>query len=782
MTHPPPRIGIAGAIAATLFGLLSCAKAADPNPPEFAVQYIGSTSCQKCHERFYGLWAGSRHGLAMQSFTRELARTEIAPLDPGLEIGDSIYRVLLDDGGGSVLAEEPEGRSSYPIEYALGGKNVYYFLTSLPQGRLQVLPVAFDVKSWEWFDTAASAIRHLPEGTDEALDWRHPAYTFNTSCFGCHVSQVSTNYEPETGTYRTTWTEPGINCETCHGPASDHVRVCGEASAGAVPEDLKIILTKGFTVEQTNDLCAPCHAKAMPLSGRFLPGDRFFDHFDLMTLEHQDFYPDGRDLGENYTQTTWLMSPCARSGELDCVHCHTSSGRFRQKDDPDEACLPCHRERVMDPAEHTHHAAKTPGGRCVDCHMPATWFARMGRHDHSMRPPRPAATLAFQSPNACNICHSGQSAEWANRWVVDWHGPASQDLYLEPAMLVDAGRRRDWKRIDEMLAYLGAEGSDPVFATSLIRLLRACPDDRKWEVLLSSIDNPSPLVRASAAEALGDQLTPESVRALLGATRDGFRLVRIRAAAALAGVPGHRVDESSRKPLERATEEFVASMRARPDDAFSHFNLGNFYLNRGEPRRALNSFEMAVDLRPDLVQPRVNLANLYAALGRKRDAENALRRALDLESENAAAHFNLGLLLGEQGRLREAADSHQAALQADPELAAAAYNLCVILSGENPQEGLPWCRRSAELRSDQPKYAYTVAYFLLEAGNHEQAITVLEDLIRRHPGYADAWLMLGSIYERDRRVDEARNLYRRAMENTALPLALRQQLARKTRD
>ncbi len=49
----------------------------------------------------------------------------------------------------------------------------------------------------------------------------------------------------------------------------------------------------------------------MPLSVSFRPGDKFFDHFDLVTLEHADYYPDGRDLGENYTFTSWLMSPCA---------------------------------------------------------------------------------------------------------------------------------------------------------------------------------------------------------------------------------------------------------------------------------------------------------------------------------------------------------------------------------------------------------------------------------------------------------------------------------------
>ena len=124
----------------------------------------------------------------------------------------------------------------------------------------------------------------------------------------------------------------------------------------------------------------------------------FFDHFDLVTLEDPDYYPDGRDLGENYTFTSWTMSPCVQSGTLDCLHCHTSSGRFRQKGEPNQACMPCHALRVASAPQHTHHPEGSPGNHCIACHMPMTEFARMQRSDHSMLPPTPSATVAFESP------------------------------------------------------------------------------------------------------------------------------------------------------------------------------------------------------------------------------------------------------------------------------------------------------------------------------------------------------------------------------------------------
>ena len=96
------------------------------------------------------------------------------------------------------------------------------------------------------------------------------------------------------------------------------------------------------------------------------------------------------------TNPSWLLSSCTQSGQLSCLHCHTSSGRFRQKNNPNLACAPCHDARVKNVIVHSHHRPDGPGNRCIDCHMHATEFARMVRTDHSMLPPTPAATTMFK--------------------------------------------------------------------------------------------------------------------------------------------------------------------------------------------------------------------------------------------------------------------------------------------------------------------------------------------------------------------------------------------------
>jgi len=709
------------------------------------VRYAGSSSCRECHERFYQLWSTSMHGLAMQPYTTEFAKARLTPQKHAIVINRREYRADIERG---VVAEsDANGSKRYRIEHVLGGKNVFYFLTPLDKGRLQTLPVAYDLNSKEWFDTAASGVRHFPRGErSQAVGWKDSAYTFNTACYGCHVSQLSTNYDPKTDAYHTTWTEPGINCETCHGSAVEHNRMARAAPKGEPLADLRIIRTKTMTPRQRNDLCASCHAKGSPLTLSFPPGERLYDHFDLATLEDPDYYPDGRDLGENYTFTSWSLSPCVKSGKLDCLHCHTSSGRYRFGQDKfNDACVPCHQDKVNDPRAHTRHLPAGPAGRCIACHMPKTTFARMSRSDHSMLPPAPAATLEYQSPNACNLCHADKDAAWADAVVRGWHTRDYQAPVLRRAALVAAARKRDWTKLPEMLSYVRDRGRDEVYATSLIRLMRTSDDKRIAPVLIAAMKDPSPLVRGAAADAIALHPSPAGVQALLGATGDERRLVRARAAAGLAGFPTERLTADAKATFEASNREYVSLLMARPDQWTAHYNVGNYRLARGETRQAVESFEAALALEPRAVAAMVNASIAHARLGEVDKAERLLRHALELAPDDATANLNMGLLKAEQNHSRLAEGFLKKALQADPQLAQAAYNLCVITANDRIGEAVTWCRKAVTLAPESPAYAYTLAFYLDRSGDKDGAIRTLESLLAKHPDYHDAQTLLRKL-------------------------------------
>jgi tetratricopeptide (TPR) repeat protein len=736
--------------------------------------YAGSKSCLECHSKFYQLWSTSRHGVAMQPYNPEFVRTNLTPQPKDLVIGKYRYRADVGPKAGWVLETDPEGnKKRYPILHALGVKNVYYFLTPLEKGRLQTLPVAYEVHTRQWFDTAASGVRHFGSGQpEEPIHWKEWPYTFNTACFNCHVSQLSTNYDLKTDTYRTTWAEAGINCETCHGPSKEHNAVMQTAPTGQLPPDLKIISVKKFTHEQHNAACGSCHAKMAPLTTFFPPGERFFDHFDLVTLENPDYYPDGRDLGENYTYTTWLMSPCVKSGKLDCLKCHTSSGRYRFKDKAkaNEACLPCHAERVAKAAEHIHHPPDKQGvpTKCISCHMPMTTFARMNRSDHSMLPPAPSATMQFRSPNACNLCHKDKDAAWADQNVRQWRTRDYQAPLLQRAALIDAARRRDWQKLPEMLAYITNQEHDEVFAASLIRLTMAAQDERVQSALLQSIQEPSPLVRAAAAEVLSVRPGQRSFQALVTAAGDSSRLVRVRAAASLAHYPTAWLTDEDQAKVQRATGEYLASLTARPDQWSSHYNLGNYYLSRGEVKEALGAYDTALKIEPQATMVMVNAAIAYAQIGEKDQAEKFLVKAVKIAPDNAAAHLNLGLLQAEQNRPKEAERELKEAFRLDPKMAQAAYNLCILMAKDQPEEALSWCKKAVELNPQESKYAYTLAFYRKEQGDLKGAAATLEDFLAQRPGFMDGSLLLAEIYLQQGARPQAETLLRQVLQQENL--------------
>jgi len=729
---------------------LSAQRAKTPAAPADSPAVVGSAACRGCHEKFYGLWAGSWHGLAMRPYSDDFAAANLTAETTDVVAGQASYRTEIGPGEGWVRERSGSVEKRYRIVDALGGKDVVYLLTEFDRGRLQTLPVAYDVRKREWFDMAGSGAPHAPAAGARPLDWTDWRFTFNTACRGCHVSQISNDYDPVADSYRTAWVEPGINCETCHGPGEAHVLACRAAPVGKPPEDLHIVrIKRDFSHEQTNALCGACHAKATPITAGFTPGDRFSDHFELAAYENLDFTPDGRDLGENYTYTSWSRSPCVASGELDCVHCHTSSGRYKFADAAyaNDACLPCHSATVADAAGHSHHPAGTPGSQCVACHMPTTVFARMRRSDHSMLPPVPAASAVYGSPNACTNCHADHDAAWADAAVREWYGRDYQAPLLAEAALIAAARRGDWSRLADMLTYLSSPTANEVTKASLLRLLQSCPDQRKWATTVEAAKSPSPLVRAAAVEALAAPPNQAAIEALVVAAADDSRLVRVRAAGALAGLPADalRLTPEQARAVKTATDEQFASLSVNPDLSTSQYNLGNDDLSRGDLPHAVAAFEAASRLDPSSAPPLVNAALAYSRLGRNDKAEAALAAALKLDPDNAAANFNMGLLQAELGDAAAAERRLRAALRADPAMAEAAYNLGVLLAPDRPTEALDFLRQAAESGPQEPKYAYTLAFFMASGGDRDGAEQLLRDLLARRPDYRPAAQLLDQI-------------------------------------
>jgi Flp pilus assembly protein TadD len=204
-------------------------------------------------------------------------------------------------------------------------------------------------------------------------------------------------------------------------------------------------------------------------------------------------------------------------------------------------------------------------------------------------------------------------------------------------------------------------------------------------------------------------------------------------------------------------------------------------MERQDYARAVEEFSAASRLQPLNLASWANRALAHAATGQNAQAEASLRQALALEPNHAGVNLNLGMLLAELGRLPEAEQAFRTAAKSDPQSAAAAYNLGVLLAPTRPEESLLWCRRAVSLRPEDSRYGYTLGFFLAQQGKLDEAGQTLTAVVRRTPPSSEAYVLLGSLHERQGRWAEARMVYELAGANPNLPERERLQFLNRAR-
>ena len=176
----------------------------------------------------------------------------------------------------------------------------------------------------------------------------------------------------------------------------------------------------------------------------------------------------------------------------------------------------------------------------------------------------------------------------------------------------------------------------------------------------------------------------------------------------------------------------------------SHYNMGNYFLDRGENNDALLAYETAIRIAPKAVQPYVKSSLAFSRLRNMARAEVWVNKALHIDPNNAAANYQKGLIKIDQGDSKTAEESLRIALNNDPSMASAAYNLSILLAKERLTEAVAWGRK-AYLMQPETEYGYWLASLLKKDGNWDGALEVLRQVMGSDRAFADAYLLMGEI-------------------------------------
>jgi predicted CXXCH cytochrome family protein len=382
-----------------------------------------------------------------------------------------------------------------------------------------------------------------------------------------------------------------------------------------------------------------------------------------------------------------------------CSNCHEPhSGALRA---PGNAvCSQCHLPAKYDTSAHTLHPANSRGAACTACHMPTTDYMVVdARHDHSFRIPRPDLSLTLGTPNACNQCHRENDAAWAAGVIEKHYGPVRKGFQGFGAAF-HAAEQAEPGAEAALLAVTRDSSASAIARASALARLQPYLSAQSLAAVEAGAGDPDPMLRGAAMDTLLVAPPQERVRIAAALIDDPSRIVRIKAARALAIAPDEGMTPAMRARLQPLFDEYIASQRANADRPEPLINLGLFYADRRDALAAEAAYREAMRLEPDFVPAYVNLADLYRAYGRDADAESTLAAGLGKASGDADLTHAMGLLRIRQGRRDEALDLLQQAASAAP---------------------------------GNPRYAFVLGVALHDGGQGAKAITTLESALARFP-------------------------------------------------
>lgn len=667
------------------------------------------------------------------------------------------------DGKYFVRTDGPDGKlAEFEIRYTFGVAPLQQYLIELPGGRLQALGIAWDARprsagGQRWF--------HLyPKEKIQAgdpLHWTGVGQNWNFMCAECHSTNLRKSFDAASGQFRTTWSEISVGCEACHGPGVDHISWArakrdGKATT-ASNMGLAIALDerKGIqwapvaatgsaqrsaarTSSREVDMCARCHARAARITDDYVHGRPPLDTHRLARLDEGLYWNDGQMRDEVYNWGSFVQSRMYAKG-VTCSDCHDPHTQALRA--PGNAlCAQCHAPAKFDTEAHTHHAKRTAGAACAACHMPTMTYMQVDpRHDHSLRIPRPDVSAKLGMPNACNNCHAKRTAQWAADAIAKWTGrtPAGYQNFAEAlrAGTVGAHGARDALR-----AITDDPAQPAIVRASAIDRLGGLLTPATLPSVTNALDDPDPLVRFAAVEALSLTDPATRLRYLSRMLADPVRSVRIEAARALAGPDETRIPSAQRDAFTRALAEYVAVQTYNADRPEGHLNLGNLYAIRGDPDRARAELGKALAIDPRSIEARVNLADLHRARGAESEAEAVLREGIALDPRAAPLHHALGLALIRQKQPAEAVRALGEAAKLAPSNGRYAYVYAVALNDTGrPQEALRVLKAVLKTQPYDRAVLLALAHYSAAAGNRAAALGYakqLRDLDPENPEYA----------------------------------------------
>lgn len=188
-------------------------------------------------------------------------------------------------------------------------------------------------------------------------------------------------------------------------------------------------------------------------------------------------------------------------------------------------------------------------------------------------------------------------------------------------------------------------------------------------------------------------------------------------------------------------------------------------VSRGRAAEGAVTYRQLIELDPLHREARVELARLLEAVDDLEGATEQLTFALKREPDAADLLIHRGALLGAQKQYPDAEADLRRVLRKEPQHAGALFALGTVQVRKGlPSEGAPTLRKALEMTPGNVAGWFVLGEALTGLRDLAGAEGALRRVLELDPSHARACHLLGRVFDRSGRTEEAAAMYQRARE------------------
>jgi tetratricopeptide (TPR) repeat protein len=215
--------------------------------------------------------------------------------------------------------------------------------------------------------------------------------------------------------------------------------------------------------------------------------------------------------------------------------------------------------------------------------------------------------------------------------------------------------------------------------------------------------------------------------------------------------------------LDQAEASFRLALRDDPSSAEALYGLGSVYLKQQKAGEARESFERAIKLRasyPDTLPNAWNNLGLLATReGRTAEAIPYFQEALRSSPDHLIALDNLGNAYRQQKQWVEARKVLERAVVVGPQDAESNYSLGMVFAQtDDTEHALEYLRRALKIRPAYPEALNNLGVLYLRTRRRDEAVASFKECIRIAPTFDQSYLNLARVYALEGESEKARTL------------------------